>query len=113
MQPRVLKYILDIESVILEIESFKNLVENNFKNYQDSIVVKRAVERDLEIIGEAVRKLIDLDSNIKISSSGKIIGLRNLIAHAYDSVEDELIWSIIQRDIPVLKVEIQEIKKGI
>jgi len=42
MQPRALKYILDIESVIEELEYFKSLVENNFENYQKEIVVKRA-----------------------------------------------------------------------
>jgi uncharacterized protein with HEPN domain len=83
-----LKYILDIEAVIVEIESFKALVDNNFERYQSELVVKRAVERNLEIIGEAVRNLMVLDPALPISSTRKIVGLRNLIAHAYDTVED-------------------------
>ncbi len=47
-----------------------------------------------------------------MSSSNKKIGLRNLIAHAYDSIEPEMLWGIIQRDNPVLKKETQEIKKS-
>jgi len=96
--------------VILEIESFKSLVENNFQIYITKLVVKRAVERDLEIIGEAVKKLLMLEPKIKIESSRKIIGLRNMISHAYDTIEDELIWGIIQKDIPRLLDEIEKIK---
>lgn len=112
MQPRALKYILDIESVIEELEHFKSLVENNFENYQKEIVVKRATERNLEIIGEAIKKFHSIEPNLKISSSAKIIGLRNLIAHAYDSVDDEIIWAIIQKNIPTLSEEIKKLKAG-
>ena len=93
-------------------ESFKLLVENNFEIYRRKKVVKRAVERDLEIIGEAVKNLLIVDSTIEITSSRRIIGLRNLISHAYDSVEDELIWGIIQKDIPHLYKEVQRIKRN-
>jgi uncharacterized protein with HEPN domain len=112
MQHSSLKYILDIERVIHEIEEFKELVENDFEIYRVQVVVKRAIERNLEIIGEAVRNLKQINPDVKISSSRKIIGLRNLILHAYDTVEDELIWGIIQKDIPVLKIETDNLKKG-
>lgn len=110
MQPKALKYLLDIETVIAEIESFKGLVENNFEIYREKLVVKRAVERDLEIIGEAVKNLMLIEPTIKIDSSRKIIGLRNLISHAYDTIEDELIWGIIQKDVPHLLNDIEKIK---
>ncbi|MCE3294525.1 MAG: hypothetical protein K0R65_239 [Crocinitomicaceae bacterium] len=110
MQPRILKYILDIESVILEINSVKQRTSNDFNVFQQDILLQRAIERDLEIIGEAVRNLIELQPDISISSAKKIIGLRNIISHAYDSIEPELIWAIIQRDIPVLSAEIEKLK---
>ena len=112
MQHKLLKYILDIESVIEEIEKVVQRVDGDFKQFIDDILIQRAAERDLEIIGEAVRNIRDQFPEINISSSNKIIGLRNLIAHAYDSVEPEMLWGIIQRNIPVLKKEIQEIKKS-
>jgi uncharacterized protein with HEPN domain len=112
MQPRVLKYLLDIETVIEEIESFKELAENNFEVYRKQQVIKRAVERNLEIIGEAIKGLKNTDETINIPSSKKIIGLRNLISHSYDSVEDELIWGIIQKDLPKLYEEVQKLKNG-
>jgi len=110
MQPKILKYILDIQSVIQEIENIKSKTENNFKNFKSDIILQRAIERDLEIIGEAIRKIIELDKTIIISSAKNIIGLRNIISHAYDSVEPEMIWGIIQNNIPQLEVEINELK---
>jgi uncharacterized protein with HEPN domain len=110
MQHKVLKYILDIESIIIEIESIKRRLNNDFNLFSKDIIMQRAVERDLEIIGEAVRKISELQPDIIISSSKKIIGLRNIISHAYDSIEPALIWGIIQKDIPILSVEIQDLK---
>jgi uncharacterized protein with HEPN domain len=106
MQPKLLKYILDIESIIQEIEKVKQLTENNFNTFRSEILYQRAIERDLEIIGEAIRKMIEIDPNIQISSAKNIIGLRNIISHAYDSVEPELLWGIIQNNIPVLYKEV-------
>lgn len=96
MQPNVLKYLLDIESVISEIETIKERIGNDFNVFTKDVIMQRALERELEIIGEAVRKLIELQPDIQISSSKKIIGLRNITSHAYDSIEPELIWGIIQ-----------------
>lgn len=110
MQPRLLKYLLDIEGVILEIETIKSTTQNNFHVFQSDILYQRAIERDLEIIGEAVRRAVELDPNIGITSTKNIIGLRNIISHAYDSVEPELLWGIIQKDIPVLHAELNEIR---
>ena len=56
MQHRLLKYILDIERIIQEIESIKQKTQNDFKNFSDDFILQRAIERDLEIIGEAIRK---------------------------------------------------------
>lgn len=112
MQPKLLKYILDIESIIQEIEKIKQLTQNNFNSFQSEIYFRRAVERDLEIIGEAIRRMIEIDSTLQISSAKNIIGLRNIISHAYDSVEPELLWGIIQNNIPVLNREILQLKNS-
>lgn len=107
MRHKALKYLLDIQELVAGIESFKQLVGNDFFAFADQVVVKRAVERDLEIIGEAVRALNALDQSFPISSSRKIIGLRNILAHAYDGVDDAMLWSIVQRDIPLLAREVE------
>jgi uncharacterized protein with HEPN domain len=108
MQPKILKYILDIESVVQEIETIKTKANHNFNSFKSDIILQRAIERDLEIIGEAIRKIIEIDPTI--TSAKNIIGLRNIIIHAYDSVEPEMIWGIIQNNIPVLADEIKKIK---
>ena len=110
MQPSILKFLLDIQSVIQEIELVKTKTNNDFTSFKSDILLQRAVERDLEIIGEAIRKIIEIDSSIQITSAKNIIGLRNIISHAYDSVEPEMIWGIIQNNIPVLAQEINKIK---
>lgn len=112
MQPKLLKYILDIESVIEEIETIKQKSKGDFVIFSGDIILQRAVERDLEIIGEAIRKMIKINPDIQITAARNIIGLRNIISHAYDSVEPELLWSIIQKNIPVLAQEIQNLKDG-
>jgi uncharacterized protein with HEPN domain len=112
MQPKVLKYILDIQSIIEEIEAIKTKANNNFISFKSDIILQRAIERDLEIIGEAIRKIIENDPSISISSAKNIIGLRNIISHAYDSVEPEMIWGIIQNNIPLLAEEIKAIRNN-
>jgi uncharacterized protein with HEPN domain len=71
-------------------------------------MLKRAIERDLEIIGEAVNRILKQDSSFenKISDAKAIVGLRNQVIHAYDNVSDENIWSIIINHIPKLKKDI-------
>jgi uncharacterized protein with HEPN domain len=63
-------------------------------------MLKRAVERDFEIIGEAINRIITRDAKA-------IIGLRNQVIHAYDNISDETIWSILINHLPNLKVEIE------
>ena len=77
--------------------------------YTSNIFVKRAVERELEIIGEAMNKALKLDPSLKISNARKIVNARNKIIHGYDVVDDAVLWSIVLRHIPVLKTEIEEL----
>lgn len=103
---------MDIESVIDEIELIKKKTQNDFGLFVDDVILQRAVERDLEIIGEAIRKILEIEPNIEISSAKNIIGLRNIIAHAYDSVEPEMLWGIIQKNIPTLLKEVRKLKNS-
>ncbi|MFO7828248.1 MAG: HepT-like ribonuclease domain-containing protein [Bacteroidales bacterium] len=80
----------------------------DFNHYQSNILLKRAVERDLEIIGEAVNRILKRDPEFPIEYAKKIVGLRNQIIHAYDNISDENIWAIISKLIPNLKKEISK-----
>jgi len=67
---------------------------------------RRAVERELEIIGEAISKLLKINPGISISYARQIVDLRNKVIHAYDNVNDIVIWSIIMNHLPTLKAEV-------
>ena len=76
-------------------------------------MLKRAIERDLEIIGEAVNRILKKDASFEknISDAKAIIGLRNQVIHDYDGISDENIWSIIISHAPKLKAEVTKIIK--
>ncbi len=72
-------------------------------------MLRRAVERELEIIGEALNRLDKIDNNLHISSKKQIIGVRNRVIHGYDKVDNAIIWGIIIRYLPTLKQEIERL----
>lgn len=114
MDERILKYLLDIENSISEIEGYFKEISKDFNVYRQNVMLKRAVERNLEIIGEAVKKILKKDESFKvrISESKSIIGLRNLVIHAYDSISDENIWAVLINHLPKLKEEIHNLLKN-
>lgn len=74
-------------------------------------MLKRAIERDIEIIGEAVNRILKKDPTLEnsITDARSIIGLRNQVIHAYNNVSDENIWSILTNHLPKLKVEVEKL----
>jgi uncharacterized protein with HEPN domain len=111
MDERILKWLYDIKISIDEIDDFFIKEEKDFFKYQNNIMLKRAIERNFEIIGEAINRIITRDSIYieKISNAKSIIGLRNQVIHAYDSISDENIWSILINHLPKLKAEIENL----
>lgn len=71
------------------------------------IILKRAIERDLEIIGEAINRILKEDPEFPLNNAKKIIGLRNQIIHGYDAISDQNIWGIVINHLPVLKMEVE------
>ena len=90
-----------------EIDSFFSGKEKRFVDYQSNMLLKRAIERNLEIIGEAVNKILIIDADFPIENARKIVGLRNHIVHAYDNISDENIWGIIINHLPRLRQDVQ------
>lgn len=111
MSEKVLKTLVDIKLAIEEIDTFFKSRSKRFDEYQRDIILKRAVERNLEIIGEAVNRLLKEDPNIQIENAKRIIGLRNQIIHGYDSVSDENIWGIVFNHLPRLQKEVDALIK--
>ena len=106
MDKELKTWLFDIMTAIEEIEQFLPQGQRLFEEYKSDLKTKRAVERNLEIIGEATNRILNKDSNFELSHSRKIISLRNRINHGYDVISDELIWGIIINDLPKLKPEI-------
>jgi uncharacterized protein with HEPN domain len=102
---QILKYLFDVESSINAID-FHLSHKREYKIYIENLTIQRAVERELEIIREAINKLLKIESTIEISYARLIIDLRNKIIHSYDNINNDVIWKIINKDIPVLKDEI-------
>lgn len=109
MQEKVHKWLYDIKLAIDEIESFFIDRPKSFEEYKDNPLLKRAIERNLEIIGEAVSRVIKEQPDIKIENAKRIVGLRNQIIHAYDNISDENIWAIVMNNLPKLKSDIESL----
>lgn len=99
----------DIENAIKEIKDFLPN-PRNFHEFEKDIKTKRAIERNIEIIGEAMSRILKIEPEISISYSKKIVDTRNRIIHGYDSVSDDVIWLIVIKYIPVLEKEIIKLK---
>jgi len=75
-------------------------------------MLRRAIEREFEILGEAMNRIDKIDSNVGITSKKHIISMRNRVIHGYDKIDDEVIWGTIVRHLPVLKAEISILLKA-
>jgi uncharacterized protein with HEPN domain len=102
------KLLTDIEEAILSIDQHLE-GKRIFEEYINNKTKRRAVERELEIIGEAMTKLLKISPDISITHGRVIVGLRNRVIHAYDTVDETIIWKIVMKDLPVLLTEVQNL----
>ena len=102
-------WLYDILNAIHEIESFFFDTPKSFSAYQNDIRTKRAIERNVEIIGEAMNRILHTDTSLRLSDARKIVDTRNRIIHGYDTVSDELIWAIVSKHLPLLQSEIENL----
>ena len=110
MENEINTWLEDIDLTIAEIFSFLP-EKRNFLEYQKDLKGKRAIERSLEIIGEADHRILKVDPEFPITHARKIIDTRNRISHGYDTVSDDIVWGIIVRDLDKLKAEVKNLLK--
>ncbi len=107
MNDEIKTTLFDITQSIEDIESFVEGME--FPDFQVDRKTQRAVEREFEIIGEALirirRKAPELLD--PITDHQQIIGFRNVIAHGYDVLDEEIVWDAVQKHMPVLKTDVK------
>lgn len=102
MDDYIKAYLYDMLTAINEIDHFFIDKPKTFEYYQHGIILKRAIERNMTIIGEAMNRILKIDDTVQLSSSRKIVDLRNRVVHGYDSVTDETIWGIVIKHLPIL-----------
>lgn len=102
------KLLTDILNSIISIDEHLE-GRRDFTEYKTNKTKRRAVERELEIIGEAVSKLLKINPSIAISYARQIVDLRNKVIHAYDNVNNTVIWNVIMNHIPQLQKESEQL----
>ena len=110
MDNEIKSWLYDILNTIVEIESFFGETPRTFANYQNDLRTRRAIERNIEIIGEALSRILKHDETIDITNSRKIVDTRNRIIHGYDSVSDEVIWGIVVKHLPMSDMKKQQME---
>ncbi|HAH55839.1 MAG TPA: hypothetical protein DCM02_11315 [Flavobacterium sp.] len=109
MTEKTKKYLVDI---IISIELIDDFLGNTitFSDYERDFKTKSAVERQLIIIGEITNKIKNIEV-IELSHSKEIINFRNRLVHAYDSIDDSIVWAIKINHLPQLKIEVEALLK--
>jgi uncharacterized protein with HEPN domain len=109
MDRSIKTWLFDILNSIEEIESYFEGKPKNFLEYCKETKTKRAVERNIEIIGEAMNRILKENPEFEIENARNIVGTRNRIIHSYDNLSDDMIWSIVINSLPKLKMEILDL----
>ena len=101
------KYLYDIRRAAALLGDFT--AGKEFADYTHDAMLRAAVEREFEIVGEALTRLARLDEGLagRISEYRRIIALRNILIHGYADVDDRLVWDLIGTKLPLLRSEVE------
>jgi uncharacterized protein with HEPN domain len=109
MQLEARKYLFDIQEAAGLVSQFT--AGKELADYQNEPMLRLAVERAFTIIGEALTRLLRVDTAFanRISDSRNIIGFRNILTHAYAQIDDRIVWGVVQSKLPILIREVTEL----
>lgn len=108
MDNKIKQYLYDIEQSIQDVGVYIYSV-GSFEEYEKDKLIRRAVEREIEIIGEAMNRILEIDPNIRIRNAKSIVGIRNKIIHGYDEVDNVVIYTVATKHLNILKQDIMEL----
>ena len=111
MERHLKAHLFDIKTAIDEVYSFFDQVPKRFDEYQKNLMLRRAVERNIGIIGEATNKIDKEYPETQISNVRAIVATRNRVIHDYAAVTDDVIWKIVINDLPKLKTGVEKLLK--
>ncbi|MGB5251122.1 MAG: HepT-like ribonuclease domain-containing protein [Sedimenticolaceae bacterium] len=107
------KLIWDAQQALQRIQRF--VARKDFAAYQSDELLRSAVERQFEILGEALNQLSRLDPNMaeKVPDLPRIVAFRNILIHGYASVDDRLVWGVVESRLePLLDVVAALLSEG-
>lgn len=109
MQPEGQKFLYDIQEACRKLEAFTK--GRTLKDYLADELLRSAVERQFEIIGEALGRLQKIDSKVveSIPDCRRIISFRNILVHGYATIQHDTVWGVVQADLPVLSRYIKDL----
>ena len=109
MRPESKKLLWDAREAAVLVADF--IRGRDFSGYQVDALLRSGVERQLEIVGEALAQLrrTDPDLSVMISYLPRVVGLRNILIHGYAVVESRLVWGVAQGDLPALRERLDEL----
>ena len=109
MPPEIAKLLFDMRQAADLIQAF--VQDKTIGDYLEDPMLRSAVERQFEIIGEALNQAVKLDATLKtrIRNTRHIINFRNILIHGYDSVDEAIVWQAVTKHLPILNREIKEI----
>ena len=107
MKPESRKYLYDIWRAVELLTDFT--AERTFADYERDAMLRAAVERQFEVIGEATAQLARHDEALvaRIGEYRRIVAFRNILIHGYADVDDRLVWDVVQTKLPVLRHDVE------
>lgn len=109
MDEYILKYLQDILDAIEEMEGYFVGYPKRFDVFEKDLLRRSGVERKVEIMGEAINRILKKDPEFPLPDAKEVVKTRNRVIHGYDSVEPEFLWGLVLRHIPKLKADIKAI----
>lgn len=109
MDESIRKYLEDMLQAIYEIEMAEDRFGRLYEIFENDVIFRKFVERNIEILGEAMNRILKIEPQINVTSARKIVDTRNYVIHAYDSLKPDILWAIVINHIPRLKKDILQI----
>src|ERR1043165_9768064 len=107
MSDELKRYPEDVIHSISMIEKFLSTA-SDFQQYEKNDMLKSAVQWHLSLIGEALSNALKIEPSLAISNARKIVDMRNKLIHGYDEIEDTVVWNVIIKHLPQLKIDTEK-----
>lgn len=109
MRPEAQKYLYDIHEACRKLEEFTK--GRSLKDYLADEMLRSAVERQFEVVGETLSRLYKIEAGLagSIPDSRRIIAFRNILIHGYATIRHDTVWGVVETDLPLLSRHIKEL----